>query len=334
MKKKNDSRAPGHGAIYITVTAALVGAAALSLLVGAVHLSPAQILCALFSPDSSTAAAIVRLSRLPRTAAAMLAGAGLSIAGVLLQGVTDNHLASPNIIGVNAGAGLFTILTLHLFPTAVLALPFAAFFGAFAAASVILLTAGRIGFSKTNVILAGIALTSILNAAISFVSLIDSDVVAAYNFFSVGGLSGIPPHTLAVPAVLIALSWALSLLLSRKISVLCLGDALAVSLGVRVRFLRAVCIILACAAAASVVSFAGLLGFVGLVVPHIARRLVGESTARLLLCAPPLGAAVVLLADTLGRTLFAPTEIPVGIVMAFVGAPFFLALLLGRQSNA
>ena len=333
MKKKTDA-APKYTLIYIAVTAALLGAAAAAMLCGAVRLTPSQILCALFSPDDPTASAIVRLSRLPRIGAAILAGAGLSIAGVLLQGVTDNHLASPNIIGVNAGAGLFTILTLHLFPAAVLALPFAAFFGAFAAAAVILLTAARIGFSKTNVILAGVALTSILNAAISFISLIDSDVVAAYSFFSVGGISGILPRALAEPAVLIALSWVVSLLLSRRICVLCLGDALAASLGVRVRLLRAVCIICACAAAASVVSFAGLLGFVGLVVPHIARRLVGEDTLRLLLCAPPLGAAVVLLADTLGRTIFAPTEVPVGIVMAFVGAPFFHALLLGRRNDA
>lgn len=334
MKKKSEPSAPNYAAVYVTVTAVLLASAVFALFLGAVRLSPVEILRALFVDDGSAAAAIVRLSRVPRAAAAALAGAGLSIAGVLLQGVTDNHLASPNIIGVNAGAGLFTILTLHFVPSAVFALPFAAFFGAFAAAAVILLTAGRIGFSKTNVILAGVALTSVLNAAISFVSLVDSDVVAAYNYFSVGGISGVQPRTLAVPAVLIALSWTASLLLSRQISVLCLGDALAVSLGIRVRLLRVVCIVLACAAAASVVSFAGLLGFVGLIVPHIARRFVGEDISRLLLCAPPVGATVVLLADMIGRTLFAPTEIPVGIVMAFVGAPFFLALLLRGRSDA
>ena len=140
--------------------------------------------------------------------------------------------------------------------------------------------------------------------------------------------------SLIIPAALIFLSLGAALLLSPKISLLCLGDSLASSLGVRVRLLRMVCLICASASAAAVVSFAGLLGFVGLIVPHIARKLSGGGMTKTLVLASMVGATVVMLADTLGRTLFAPTEIPVGIVMALIGAPFFLVLLLRRREHA
>ena len=287
-----------------------------------------------FSDGDAKLSVIIRHIRLPRMLAAFLAGIGLSVSGVLLQAVTDNGLASPNIIGVNSGAGFLTILTLFCFPHAFYALPFAAFFGAFAATLLIVWTANRIGSSKMTIILAGMALTAILNAGISFISLLDTDVVAVYNYFSVGGLFGVTAKSLIIPAALIFLSLGAALLLSPKISLLCLGDSLASSLGVRVRLLRMVCLICASASAAAVVSFAGLLGFVGLIVPHIARKLSGGGMTKTLVLASMVGATVVMLADTLGRTLFAPTEIPVGIVMALIGAPFFLVLLLRRREHA
>ena len=170
-----------------------------------------------------------------------------------------------------------------------------------------------------------------LNAGISFLSLLDTDVLASYNAFSVGGLAGVKMEQLVVPAVIIGLCLLVSLLLARQVHLLCLGDALALSLGVRIRALRLVCLVCASACAASVVSFAGLLGFVGLVVPHIARRLSGQTTGPLLVTSIFVGAILVLLADLLGRVLLAPTEIPVGIVMALIGAPFFFILLLRRR---
>ena len=172
-----------------------------------------------------------------------------------------------------------------------------------------------------------------LNAGISLLSLIDGDVLSAYNAFSVGGLAGIEMHELLIPAVIIVLSLTVSLILSRRIHMLCLGDSLADSLGVKVRALRTVCLICASASAAAVVSFAGLLGFVGLVVPHISRRLVGERTSLLLVTSSFVGAVLVILADLLGRVVLAPTEIPVGVIMALIGAPFFFILLLRRRSD-
>lgn len=315
--------------VFAALILALLIALTLALRFGSTELSVGEILAGLKTGEGY-AGNITRYVRLPRVAAALLAGMGLAVSGALLQGVTDNGLASPNIIGVNAGAGLAVILMLAYRPEAVAALPVAAFAGAFAATLLIVFTAGRIGMSKTTVVLAGMALTTILNAGISFVSLLDADVVGMYRYFSIGTLGGVQLSQLAMPAGMIVLSFAVSMLLSHRIDALCLGDAAAISLGVRVKGLRIVCLLCASAAAAAVVSFAGLLGFAGLIVPHIARRLVGGSMGRVLPASALAGGTLVLLADTLGRTLFAPTELPVGIVMALIGAPFFLWLLLRK----
>lgn len=330
----SQSRAPGLRLKFALMGALLLCAFLLALLLGGAPLRPAQVLNGLLGRGDGNIAVILRHVRLPRAVAALLAGMGLSLSGLLIQGVTGNSLASPNLIGVNAGAGLCTVLCLAFFPAAVGALPFAAFAGAFAAALLILGAASRMGAGKSAIILAGMALTTLLNAGISFVTLLDSDVVALYNYFSIGGLSGVSWERLGVPALLILAALAASLLLAPKISLLCLGDSIAASLGVRVRALRMVCLVCASAAAAAVVSFAGLLGFVGLIVPHMARRIAGEKITRSLPVAMLIGPTLLILADTIGRTLFAPSELPVGIVMALIGAPFFLWLLMRRKRHA
>lgn len=308
---------------------------ALCLRFGSAEFSGSAFYGGLFGKEGyETQTAILRYIRLPRILGAVLCGVGLSISGVLLQSVTGNPLASPSIIGVNSGAGFLAILCLSFLPGALYALPFVAFVGAFLSTLIILFVSGRMGSTKATVVLAGIALTTLLNAGISFLSLLDSDVLLAYHDFSVGGLSGVRLENLAAPGAIILASFAASLLASRRIRLLCLGDNMALSLGVRVRALRLLCLVLASAAASAVVSFAGLLGFVGLVVPHIARKLAGEDTKYLLLHSALLGAILVLAADLLGRVLFAPAEVPVGIIMAGIGAPFFLTLLLKKRRSA
>lgn len=269
--------------------------------------------------------------RLPRVLAGILAGIGLSAAGVLLQSVTANALASPNIIGINSGAGLAVILLLTLAPTAGNLTPIAAFCGAFAAALVILTAAGRLSGSKLTILLVGIAITTLLNAAISFLSLLDEGVLAEYNHFTVGSLKAVRLQELWLPALLIAVAFCAALFLSPKVAVLCLGDEAASALGIRVRLVRLAAMACAAMSAAAVVSFAGLLGFVGLIIPHIARRLVGENPKKMLLAGALLGGILVVLADLLGRTLLVPSEIPVGILMSAIGAPYFLILLLRRD---
>jgi len=309
-------------------------AACLSILFGGAALTPAQVIEGLFGVQNDTLTAIVRGVRLPRVLAGILAGVGLSVSGLLLQSVTDNALAGPNLIGVNSGAGLSVILLLAFFPALLPILPLAAFLGAFLATLLILCLARRLGGNKTTVILSGVALTAILNAVISFITLLDTDVVSAYNFFSIGGLSGVYLDRLPLPAVLILCSFAGAMLLSRDLEVLRLGDEVANALGVRVAPLRTLALICASASAAAAVSFAGLLGFVGLIVPHAARALVGANVRRALPATALLGGTLVLLSDLAGRTLLSPTEIPVGILMALIGAPFFLFLLIGRNRRA
>ena len=272
--------------------------------------------------------------RLPRVLAGLLAGIGLSCAGVLLQTVTANDLASPNIIGINSGAGLAVILMLTLAPKAGAWLPVGAFCGAFGAALVILAAGSRLGSSRSGILLIGIAITTLFNAAISFLSLLDEGILAQYNHFTVGSLRAIRLGDLLVPGILIFVSFCAAMALSGRLSVLSLGDAAASALGIRVKTLRIAAMACAAACAAAVVSFAGLLGFVGLVVPHIARALTGEKPARLLPVAALSGGILVILADLLGRTLFAPSELPVGILMSLIGAPYFLILLIRRKHHA
>lgn len=285
----------------------------------------------LWNTDGENAAIIVNYIRLPRVAAGILAGVGLSISGVLLQTVTANALASPNIIGINSGAGLAVILLLSTVPGISGLLSVGAFLGAFGAALLILLLAGRLGSTSTSFLLMGIAVTTLLNAVITFFSLLDEEILAEYNYFAVGSLRGVTMEELALPGLLIGVAFTGALLLSGRLRLLCMGDSAAMALGIRVRRLRLLALLCAAASSAAVVSFAGLLGFVGLVVPHIARVQVGQDPRKMLIASAISGAAVVVLADLLGRTLFAPSELPVGILMSLIGAPYFLILLCRRK---
>lgn len=316
--------------VYAILLLALPLLGLLSLAVGSASIPLPNLLCGLFfRAGFETEATILYAIRLPRLLASFIAGVGLSLSGVLLQTVMGNPLASPNTIGVNAGAGLFAVLCLTLFPNFSAVLPLAAFLGAFGTVLLILTIAKHVGRGGSHtVILAGIACTSLFSAAISFCNILNDDVLVAYNAFSVGSLDGVSLSVLPLPALLIAASLAVALSQSGRIAALSLGDEIASALGVRVGRLRALCLLLASVSAAAVVSFAGLLGFVGLVTPHITRRLFGVNIRSQLAAAPLVGAIVVLLSDLVARVLFRPAEIPVGIVMAFVGAPFFLYLLL------
>ena len=315
--------------IYFILLPLLMLTMAAGLCFGSAPLSLSEL-----AAGEGTARVILLGIRLPRVLAGLLAGIGLSAAGVLLQTVTANDLASPNIIGINSGAGLAVILLLSFAPKAAGWLPIGAFCGAFGAALVILAAGSRLGSSRSGILLIGIAITTLFNAAISFLSLLDEGILAQYNHFTVGSLRGIHMGELVVPGVVIFASFLLAIALSGRLSVLSLGDAAASALGVRVKELRLAAMGCAAACAAAVVSFAGLLGFVGLVVPHIARALVGERPARLLPVAALTGGILVILADLLGRTLFAPSELPVGILMSLIGAPYFLILLTRRQRHA
>ena len=316
--------------IFITL-----GCACLGLRYGSAQLSFTQVLDGLFSPGVSTPQTrILWVVRLPHVVACLLAGAGLSLSGLLLQTATNNPLAGPNIIGVNAGAGFAMVLGMCFAPMAYRLLPVLAFAGAFLCTMIIVSVARKAGGSRVTIVLSGVAVSTLLSAATSLLKLLYPDLAVAYNYFSVGGVSGVTFEQLALPALIIFICTAAALILSARLDLLCLGDAMALSLGIQVRTLRTIALILSSACAGAAVSFAGLLGFVGLMVPHAARKLTGSSNTRALIPVCLLsGGTLVVLADLLGRVLFAPSEIPAGIITALIGAPFFFALLLQRRNR-
>ena len=305
----------------------------MALLFGGVHIALKDVLLGLFNNEDTKYAIIMKQIRLPRVIGAIIAGVGLSVSGLIIQNITNNNLASPNIIGINSGAGLSVIIILLFIPTFYL-LPIAAFIGAFLATLVIMAISNKVGGSKVTIILSGIVVTTLLNAIISLISLIDSDVLLSYNYFSIGGLNGISFDKLFVPGLLMIIVLIITIIISRKLDILALGDDIATSLGINVKKTRMLAMVLASLSAACVVSFAGLLGFVGLIVPHIARKIIGNNTRKSLVVSVLVGSILVILADLLGRVVIAPSEVPVGIIMSFIGAPFFLILLLKGGQHA
>lgn len=283
------------------------------------------------SPDGR----ILLYIRLPRACAAVLAGAALAVAGVIIQAVLHNPMAAPNVIGVNSGAGLGAVLMLAVFPSALRLLPLAAFVGAMVTCLCIYAISARTGADRMTVTLVGIAVASLLNAAINTVKILYPDSVYDADSFMIGGFSGVTFSRL-FPACLIILAGLLvACFFAWEMDVLALGDDTAKSLGVNVKRAQLLLLLLACALAGGAVSFSGLLGFVGLLVPHLARRFVGENH-RILVPVSALGGAVlVLVCDMISRVLFAPYELPVGILLSFVGGPFFIFLILaGRKRHA
>lgn len=309
------------------------------ILLGSVPLSPESVIRCLIGQDRDTTTYIlIHTVRLPRVVGACLAGMGLATAGVILQGVMNNSLASPNTIGVNSGAGFAVMLTLMLGGSYTFHVPAAAFLGALATTLAIFGLAYLSDSSRTTIILAGITVSSFLNAGINTIKLIDSDISVNLTSFLIGSLSGLTFDNLFVPGIAILVALLAACLFAKAINVLSLGDDIARSLGLNVAVMRLALLVLSSVLAGCVVSYAGLLSFVGLIVPHICRRLFGNDARYLLPCSALLGACFVLICDTMGRILFAPFELPAGIIMSFVGGPFFLYLLLkkkgGRRVNA
>lgn len=320
------------GSALLLGAALVLAASALSLLLGASTLSPVELLASLADPNSAGARILLHV-RLPRLCGTLLAGAALAAAGTVLQSVLGNPIASPNIIGVNAGAGFAVALCSAAVPTGTALLPAAAFLGALLAVLLVFTLARATGASRTTLILSGVALNSLLTAGTDAVTTLFPDVLVGSLSFRVGGVAGLTMEKLAAPAIYIGVGLVAALLLRHDMDVLALGDETARSLGLPVQATRFLLLGTAAALAGAAVSFAGLLGFVGLIVPHAARFLVGGESKRLLPVSLLLGAAFLTLCDVVSRLLFAPYELPVGIVMSFLGCPFFLYLLIRRKGG-
>lgn len=324
----------GDRIFWVGLCALTLVAAALSLGIGSVEIKPAEVLDALTGRDTaSTAARIVLYSRLPRTSAAMLAGAALAVSGAIIQTVLDNPLASPSVIGVNSGAGLAVALVCAAAPSAQRYTPLAAFGGALAGVFLVEGLSRRTGASRMTVILAGVAISALFGAGIDTAVTLVPDAMGGVTDFRIGGFTGVTMARLAPAAGLIAVSLGVTLSLSQQMDVLSLGGDTAQSLGLSVRPVRFVLLVLAAALAGAAVSFCGLMGFVGLIVPHTMRQLRGGGSLSLILSSVLGGAFFVTLCDLLARVLFSPFELPVGILLAFAGAPFFLWLLFRQRGG-
>ena len=299
----------------------------LSAAKGSVEIPTAEILNALGGAHGTVHEQILWNIRLPRTIVAALVGINLSLSGAILQAILRNPLADPHIIGISSGAGLAGIFIMLLVPGAAWLVTPAAFGGAMGAAVLIYILAWKDGIRPTRIILAGVAVSAFLGAGISAMMILYSDRVHSALMWMVGGLSARSwPHVeMLLPYPVCA--GLLALFSAQRLNILQLGDDMARGVGLAVERTRIFLTAVAALLAASAVSVVGLLGFVGLIVPHAARLLIGSDYRFLLPAASLLGIAVLTLSDTAARLMFAPLELPVGIIMAVLGAPFFLYLL-------
>ena len=321
------SRTAWRVTILILFAFLAVLGAFLSLTQGSSVITMSQIVELLLNPGTDPQSQIIWNIRMPRTIVGALVGINLSLSGAILQAIMRNPLADPHIIGISSGAGLAGVVIMILFPALEYLITPVAFVGAMLAAICIYILAWKNGIKPVRIILAGVAVSAFLSAGISGLMIFYSDRVHGALMWMVGGLAARSwPHVnIILPYAIIGL--VLALASAAYLNILQLGDEMARGLGVNVEVTRIVMTAIAALLAASAVSVVGLLGFVGLVVPHAARLLIGSDYRFLLPAAALLGVAIVTLSDTFARVIFAPIELPVGIIMAFLGAPFFLFLL-------
>lgn len=300
---------------------------------GAVKISTVEIIRAIFFEQETVNYQIIWNVRLPRTITASLVGTCLALSGCILQGVMRNPLASPNIIGVSSGAGLLTLVILIIFPDYYYLAPMGAFVGALLATLFIYFLAWKEGVATNRLILAGVAVSSLLGAGNNAIMTFYPDKVSGVIGFMVGGLSSTNWKHVDMIFPYAILGIILLLFVANKLNILLLGDEVATGLGLNVETTRFFFIIISSLLAGAAVSVVGLLGFVGLIVPHITRIFIGSDYKYLLPACIFTGSAVVVLCDTLARVVFAPVEIPVGIIMSALGAPFFLYLLRRKKER-
>ncbi|MGA8296986.1 MAG: iron ABC transporter permease [Acidimicrobiales bacterium] len=332
-------------AFYLGALVLLLGAATLGVLVGPADLSPAivfhvlegKLLFGVHTHVSALDSAIVWQLRAPRVVLAAIVGATLATAGASYQGVFQNPLADPYLLGVAAGAGLGATLAVVVVHDpaawAVNPIPLAAFAGALVSVALtyVLGRSGQRMRSTTSLILAGVAVASFLTAIQTYAQQRNTKTLLEVYSWILGGLSGADWQEVLLVLPYVAVCGVVLLASRRLLDVMAVGDEEADSLGVRATRVRLLIVVAATLATAAVVAVSGLVGFVGIIVPHAIRLVVGPSYRRILPLSILVGAAFLILADLVARTALSPAEVPLGVVTAFFGAPFFLVVL--RQSR-
>ena len=309
----------------------------ISLNLGVVRIAPLDVFKTLLGMGTARDQLVLVDFRLPRMILSLLIGAGLAVSGAILQGVTKNDLADPGILGINTGAGFMVILFIYLFQGSmnsvstlgIFLMPLFALVGAVIAAFLIYVLAWKKGIDPVRLILVGIGVNSGFGAAIVIFQLKmnPQDFMQAAVWLS-GDIWGANWKFVTILAPLILLLLPFALYKAHTLNIMNLGDQVAKGLGIRVEKERRLLLLAAVALAGFSVAAGGGIAFLGLVAPHIAKRLIGPKHQLFLPITAMLGSFLLLLADTIGRNLLAPTQIPVGIVVAIFSAPYFIFLLM------
>ncbi|PID79676.1 MAG: ferrichrome ABC transporter [Clostridiales bacterium] len=304
----------------------------MSIGVGVINFTPGEVVSALISNQATDARLVIIGLRLPRALVAALVGICLSLSGCILQGIMRNHLASPSTIGVTSGATFVGYMTLVVFSEYYWLLPIGTIVGSFLTTMLIYTLAYNRGVKPLIMILAGLAVSALFGAFNDVVKVFYEEEIQNVQGFLVGGLNGTTwqQFKLILPFAILGVFFCF--FITEKINILLLGDETARSLGLAVDGFRFQLIAVSSLLAGAAVAVVGLVNFVGLIIPHIARLLVGSDYKYLLPASALLSVVCLTLCDMVGRIIIAPAEMPVGIILSFIGAPFFL-FLLRKQSK-
>ena len=317
---------------YISLALLLAGSA-VSLFGGNASVSAETLLKAAMHPEEAPAAAVLILYRIriPRLLAGIVCGAALAVSGLLLQEALRNPLASPGIMGIHNGAGFFALLSALFFGPFSVARSCMAFLGAVCSMALVWAIGSFAGSRRSTLLLAGVAVSSVMSACINLLITLRPDSVADKAAFQLGSLHSIQPSTLLMTAILVLPGIAGALGLSRGISLFALGDEAAHGLGLAVRRHRLLTILCSTLLSAAAVSACGLISFVGLIIPNLIRKLSRESTAERIVLCMVFGAGFLVCCDLAARSVAYPYELPVGTLLSLLGAPFFIFLLVRRR---
>jgi len=312
-----------------------------SLSIGDSFISPLKVISIMIGNGSAFDTLVVQEFRMPRIIVALFAGVGLAVSGAILQGIIRNPLASPDVIGISAGAGAAVVAFLAIFSDANRSLtvsvewmPVAAFIGAFSTALLVYSLSWAKGVTATRLVMIGVGIASFMQAASTVLMIIGPIHQASKaNVWITGSVNSATWQQVQIIIPVIACLFNITLLVTRHLNLQQFGDDVATSLGQNVQKTRLILLLLCTALVGSAVAFAGTIGFVGLMAPHIARRLVGSSFGSLIPASACIGGILVVLADTIGRSLFGSIEVAAGVFTAAIGAPYFIYLLIKLQKR-
>jgi ferric citrate transport system permease protein len=321
--------------LIIALLVLVICAALWSLSVGAVAIPVDVIVNTLFNLPGEQQTYIIMKSRLPRMVLALLSGGALALSGAIIQAVIRNPLASPNIIGINSGAALFALAMVLLFPSIPQVwMPLAACVGGLFAASFVMLVAHYRSLSAVHLALIGVAVGFVFEAGVDYLLVVSNDSESsAPMIWLTGSLWGRTWSHVAISWTPLLVLSAIALVLSYRLDLIALGEATATGLGLNVPRQRLLLLLVATLLSSVAVAVVGIMGFIGLMAPHIGRRLVGGSHRLMLPVSALVGMLLVVLADGIGRAIAPPIEVSAGILAALIGAPFFIYIMLTTASE-